>query len=260
MLALKSSIRRAKAIGEDPAQLPVSWVVEEEILDVLEAMEAIENYTTNYLVQSILSCYREEPQVIEFLVGWAYEELHHAAAIRKYLEENGRISFAPQKRIGSTVSKMALLVLQVFRVSPVGLHMILGAINEWTARESYLLLSNKTKNPSLAALLRDIARQESRHADFYEGLAAERLAGSWTSRKLARYVAKNHWRPVGTRLSGLNRSNDVLKFLYDSEDGFERAREVDRKMAKMPGLDDTAIFSSYLLEEVPGFIGPKARP
>jgi len=126
----------------------------------------------------------------------------------------------------------------------VAVQMCWGAINELTAQSAYSRLIAKANHPVLTTLLRRVMKQEGRHLDFYETQAKARLEGNRKAQRLARFALKRFWAPVGSGVVPDSEVAFMATYLFGDEEGLEVARRVDRKFARIPGLEGLTLLES----------------
>lgn len=216
--------------------------LDEGVRDCLIYMADIEGYTIAYLRDLLNTAAIDDADIARFMSLWLYEEMFHQEALTRFLGAYG-MTFASDRgaqlrRHTSRMSRLSMLgasALSYVTPSFLALYMTWGALNELTTLTAYNLLAERARQPILSELLRRIVRDERRHFSFYYQQARERLrapAAQWiTSTGLRRF-----WRPVGT---GVKRPEEVyatIGYCYSGERGRDAAREIDARMAALPGL------------------------
>jgi hypothetical protein len=111
-----------------------------------------------------------------------------------------------------------------------------GAVNEWTAQAGYVRLAAKSENPTLAELLRRIAKQEGRHIDFYATQAEQRLQHP-RAQRLVRNSLGRWWRPVGSGLMPHDATAHMVTYLFGDAEGLAMVERIDRRIERLPGLE-----------------------
>jgi hypothetical protein len=130
----------------------------------------------------------------------------------------------------------------------VAVHMAWGAANEWSAITAYNRMADLEENPTLAELLRRIAKQEARHVAFYTSQARARLAKSRKAQVLARFALSHFWAPVGSSIMERDDVQHVMGHLMSGEEGRKAARKIDEHISGMPGLTGLTIVEDSLIE------------
>ncbi len=119
-----------------------------------------------------------------------------------------------------------------------------GAVNEWTTQAGYVQLAKRSGHPVLAELLRRIAKQEGRHIDFYVSQATRRLEASSGARRITRIALRRRWRPVGSGVMPDAETDHLIDHLFGGLDGETMAQRIDRRLARLPGLDQLTLVTS----------------
>jgi hypothetical protein len=213
-------------------------------LRCLRYMHDIEGHTMCYLRDVLVTRAHRDPEVTAFLACWAYEEHWHGAAIARVLAAHGEPSGDGRLRAlrAGLPAREALRPLAFFLGSAltdhmVTLHMVWGAVNEWTTQSAYARLAEKAGHPLLTELLRRIMRQEGRHIDFYMREAAARLAGKRGSQRFVRLALRRLWDPVGSGVMPDDEVRFLVTHLFGDASGLAAARRVDRHVDRLPGLN-----------------------
>ncbi len=212
-------------------------------LRCLQYMHDIEHHTVCYLRDLLVTRAHEDPDVTTFLTIWNYEEHWHGEAIGRVLEAHGRPNGA------SRIDDVRQHLKKSDRWRPVGfvlgssvvpdmaaIHMVWGAVNEWTTQAAYSLLLRKEDHPVLTELLKRIMKQEGRHIDFYASQGRARLERSATSQRITRWALRRFWKPVGHGVRPKEETEFLVRYLFDGEDGLVAADRIDRNVDRLPGL------------------------
>jgi hypothetical protein len=224
--------------------------LDDDTLRCLRYMHDVEFHTTCYLRDLLVTSAHDDPEITAFLAMWSYEEYWHGEAIAKVLarhdEPNGRERVAAARRRVGRERLGTLLMMAGSAVSP---HMATvaltwGALNEWTTQAGYLQLARRADHPTLATLLRRIAKQEGRHIDFYASQASRRLAESAQARRLTRLALRTRWRPVGSGVMPAAETAHLVHHLFGGDDGSTMAQRIDRRLSQLPGLEHLTLVAS----------------
>jgi hypothetical protein len=212
---------------------------------VLRYMSGVENHIILSLRDMLVGPTARDAEVTSFMSCWVYEELHHGRAIERVLAVCGHgaaDATASERRAPTPLA----VELETFfagllpRLVPhfAALHMAWGALDELLAASAYTQLAAYTRNRELARLLLRMAKDERRHHAFFFSQARRRL-----QHPLARLIVEHGlprlWIPflVGARAGG----GDELAFtgwlLYSDRRGEEELMQIDRQMARLPGLE-----------------------
>lgn len=211
---------------------------------VLRYMADTETHTILYLRDLLAGHTCHDPEMTAFLSVWVYEELWHGRAIDQLLAATGYPpapdTFAQVSRrvnlrepIEAALSHLAAWATPRFAA----VHMAWGAINELTAAAAYKLLAQRSGNTVLQTLLGRIAKQERKHYAFYYAQAERRLTGDVWAQRLVRQTLKLLWTPVGAGLGPADNLAFVAHHLFDNDAGHALLNEVDRTVARLPGLE-----------------------
>ncbi|MER5787543.1 hypothetical protein [Streptomyces sp. NPDC001980] len=98
-------------------------------------------------------------------------------------------------------------------------------------------LSALESHPVLVPLLKRIAQQETKHVAFYASQARDRLAASKKARVVARLALERAWGPVGSGVMPETEVAHVMTHLFAGSEGRKLIRDIDARIAKLPGLD-----------------------
>src|SRR5262245_12672512 len=194
----------------------------------------------------------EEPEVAPFLCVWMYEEEFHGRAFRKFLEAYGdapsanhRTEMFMNRGAGERVDEIAQSVLS--RMFPTGwpaVHMVWGAVQEFTTYTAYQALIDRINHPILNVICQRIMKQELRHFAFYNQQAKRRLAASVATQRLTTAALKIGWTPVGDGMSSKEEVCHAIRFLFDGADG-TAVRAIEDKVRDLPGLEWFDMFTKF---------------
>jgi hypothetical protein len=222
-------------------------------LRCLQYMHDIEHHTICYLRDLLVTKAHQDPDITTFLTIWNYEEHWHGEAIGEVLAAHGRPNGAGR------VSEIRHELKAKDKLRPIGfilgsaivpdmaaIHMVWGAVNEWTTQAGYSLLLRKAEHPVLTDLLRRIMKQEGRHIDFYASEGRSRLERSRASQKVTRMALKRYWKPVGHGVRPEEETRFLIRYLFDGDDGLAAAKRIDRNIDRMPGLDGLGLVAGVV--------------
>jgi rubrerythrin len=280
--------KRLDLSGIDWDDIPNHTLSDGDVM-CLHYMMDIETHTVVYLRDLLATRAVHDPYVTGFLSCWVYEELWHGEAFSDFLRAYGiEVPAEPKLPDGTTPMPTRPNRVQKFRermgvghqlfLLPtllgsmvmrdfVALHMTWGAINELTTLSGYHQLTRRSSHPVLHEMLRRIVQDERRHFAFYRAQAKARLSANRRAAGIVRAMVKAFWTPVG---AGVKSEEEVdalaLYLLGDSPEGREAAREIDRTIAEIPGLEDLTLIEGYLDAAVgravarPGWAGIASEP
>lgn len=225
-----------------------------ESVRTLRYMCDVEYHTVCYLRDMLVTPSRGEHEVNAFMTMWNREEFWHGEALAYVLEQHGvTVDYdelkAQRTKLGwrDKVSpvKQALLS-NIVGKDFVAVHMIWGAVNEWSASAAYKRLAALEGHPALAVLLKRIAAQEARHVAFYATQARARLENSPKAQKLARLALTTTWGPVGSTIASDAEVKHVMGHLFGGPEGRKEIDTIDRHIAKLPGMEGLRIVGDAL--------------
>lgn len=116
-----------------------------------------------------------------------------------------------------------------------GVYLTWGAISELTTLEAYGVLASRTAHPILGELLRRLAKDERRHFSFYYNKAREQLVHPH-AQKLATFILKHFWLPVGAGVKPDEEVNFISRFVLGDAAGANVTERIDATIAKLPGM------------------------
>lgn len=239
----------------------------------LAYMMDIESHTVIFLRDLLATRAAFEPDITAFLSCWVYEELWHGEAFSRFLgeagfdfppdyERVGRDSPYPTKTARNTWIRRkigtkgyfahigTLLGSALVRSDFPAVHMMWGAVNEFSTLTGYERLISKTDHPVMIDLLARIIKDERRHYAFYRNQAELRLARSSKARRVTRWAMEHLWAPVGTGVRPQEETDFVASYLFGDEEGMATAKEMDAKIGTLPGLEGAGLFENAIREAV----------
>jgi len=235
----------------------------------LHYMMDIETHTVVYLRDLLATRAAHDPYVTGFLSCWVYEELWHGEAFSDFLRAYGievpaepklpdgttpmptrpnRVKqFRERMGVGHQLFLLPTLFGSLVMRDFVALHMTWGAINELTTLMGYHQLMRRSSHPVLHDMLRRIVQDERRHFAFYRAQAKARMSANRRAARAVRLLLKAFWTPVGAGVKSEEEVDALALYLFgDSPEGLEAAREIDRTIADIPGLEGLALIEDYL--------------
>jgi hypothetical protein len=235
----------------------------------LHYMMDIETHTVVYLRDLLATRAVHDPYVTGFLSCWVYEELWHGEAFSEFLRAYGievpaepklpdgrtpmptrpnRVKeFRERMGVGHQLFLLPTLLGSLVIREFVALHMTWGAINELTTLSGYHQLKRRSTHPVLHDLLDRIVQDERRHFAFYRAQAKARLAANPRAAGIVRRLLKAFWTPVGAGVKSEEEVDALAIYLFgDSPEGRAGAREIDRIIGEIPGLQGMTMIDDYL--------------
>lgn len=223
-----------------------NYPLDKKFIPVLFFMRDVETMTDVYYSELRRTPTGKDPHISKFMERWGVEELMHGEIINRFLNEYGIETDEnwQQKVYGSVpasytalnylFSAVATLVGKKFT----GTHMAFGAIHEMSTMQGYRRMMELADHPILNKILTAIVREESAHATFYRSVARIELKQSGISRKLARFIVKNFYTPVGTGAKPENESVYAIGTLFEGREGEDWIdRNVTARLQTLPGLE-----------------------
>jgi hypothetical protein len=255
----------------------------------LHYMMDIETHTVIYLRDLLATRAAHDPYVTGCLSCWVYEELWHGEAFSDFLRAYGlEVPAEPKLPDGSTPMPTRPNRVRMFREQMgvghrlfllptmlaslamrdfVAVHMTWGAINELTTLTAYHQLIRRSRHPVLHQMLRRIIQDERRHFAFYRAQAKARLDGNRRAGQIVRFGLKAFWTPVGAGVKSEEEVDALGLYLFgDSPEGREGAREIDRTIAQLPGLEGLTLIEDAVDTALvraarnPGYAGVAGAP
>ena len=241
----------------------------------LAYMMDIESHTVIFLRDLLATKAAFEPDITAFLSCWVYEELWHGEAFSRFLGEAG-FGLAPdgertrwddpypskvarntwiRRRMGSKgyfAHIGTLIGASMIKDFP-AVHMLWGAVNEYSTLSGYHRLISKTRHPVLIEMLKRVIKDERRHYAFYRNQAELRLQRSERIRKVTRWAMEHLWAPVGTGVRPQAETDFVVTWLFGDEEGHRAAREMDEAIAELPGFEDATLYQNATREAAKRF-------
>ena len=226
----------------------------EHTLRTLRYMTDVEYHTVCYTRDLLTTPSHKEADMSAFMTMWNREEFWHGEALSHVLGIHGitvdfdevkanRLKLGWKDRLDPIKQSIAgKIVGNDF----VAVHMAWGAANELSAIAAYNRMAELEQDPTLAELLRRIAKQEARHVAFYTSQARDRLAKSKKAQVIARFALNKFWAPVGSSIMERVEVKHVMNHLMSGPAGRKAARKIDSSISAMPGLTGLTIVENSL--------------
>ncbi|MCC6273943.1 MAG: ferritin-like domain-containing protein [Deltaproteobacteria bacterium] len=212
---------------------------------ILRYMRDIERFTEVYFEELRRTPTGKEPAIRRFMERWNQEEAQHGDLLQRFLAEAGcpdepdwptraRAAIPLRYRVESRLTT-SLTRLFGKHFSPT--HMVWGAINELSTLQGYRRLIELAGHPVLTGLLRGILQEESIHVFFYFNIARLQLERSRFDQRLARFVIRHYWAPVGTGIKPAQDTELVVQTLFGDEAGRKAMEDhVTARLENLPGF------------------------
>lgn len=222
------------------------YPLEEKLIPVLLYMRDVETLTDMYYDELRRTPTGKDPVISKFMERWSTEEQTHGELLNRFLNEAGVETDDQWKhQVKNAVSSLYTVnnYLITTLTNLVGkrftaTHMTFGAIHEMSTTQGYRRLIELADHPVLTHILRGIIREESAHTQFYWSVARLELRNSEFTQKLARFIVKNFWTPVGSGAKSRKESDYTIATLFDGEEGLNWFdKNVSQKIQTLPGFD-----------------------
>ncbi len=232
-------------ISEIPWHEVKNYPLDKKFVPVLLYMRDVEILTDMYYTEMKRTPTGKDAVISKFMERWGIEEITHGELINRFLNEAGiETSGTWKSEIRQNVPKfysfnarISTILTNLIGKQFTATHMTFGAINELSTAQGYRRLIELANHPVLTHILRGIMREESAHTQFYWSVAKLELRKSEFAQKVARFVVKNFWSPVGQGAKPKVQSDYTIATLFRGEEGFQW---IDRKISKH-------------IQELPGF-------
>ena len=249
----------------------------------LAYMMDIESHTVVFLRDLLATRAAFEPDITAFLSCWVYEELWHGEAFSRFLGEAGYRLPPDGDRVGKDSAYPTKVARNTWIRRKVGskgyfahigtligsalagddfpsVHMMWGAVNEFSTLSAYQRLIGKTQHPVMIDLLDRVIKDERRHYAFYRNQAMVRLRRSPRARKITRWAMDHLWAPVGTGVRPQEETDFLIYYLWGDSDGPRHLTEMDRKLQTIPGFEDATLYLDARDEVVSRSLGRLPAP
>ncbi len=223
-----------------------NYSLDDKFVPVLLYMRDVEALTDMYYEELRRTPTGKDPIISKFMERWSNEEQTHGEILNRFLNEAGieteeKWQHQVRKAVSTfytvnnyLITSLTNLVGKRFTAT----HMTFGAIHEMSTTQGYRRLIELANHPVLTKILNGIIREESAHANFYRSVARIELGNSETSRKLARFIVKNFWTPVGSGAKTKKESDYTIATLFQGSKGLESLdRNVSQRIQTLPGFD-----------------------
>ena len=233
-------------ISEIPWHEVKNYQLNKKFIPVLLYMRDVEVLTDMYHEEMKRTPTGKDPAISKFMERWGVEEITHGEVINRFLNEMGiETSKNWKEEVHQNVPKLYSFNTRILTTLTnligkqfTATHMTFGAINELCTAQAYRRMIELADHPVLTHIMRGIMREESAHTQFYWSVAKLELRKSAFSRKLARFVIKNFWLPVGQGAKSKAQSDYAITTLFNGEEGLQWLdRKVTKHLQELPGFD-----------------------
>ncbi len=230
---------------------------DKRFVPVLLYMRDIEILTDMYHQELLRTPTGKDKVISKFMERWGIEEITHGELINRFLNEAGIETPEDWKgEITRSVTnyyhfyaRCLSTLTNCIGKSFTATHMAYGTINELSAAQSYRRLIELADHPVLTHILKGIIREESVHTTFYLNIARLELKKSDFAQKIARFVIKKFWNPVGSGARPQDLTDYTIATLFGDEKGVEWIDKlVTQKIQMLPGLDGVTKVTDRIAE------------
>lgn len=221
------------------------YPIRQEFIPVLLYMRDVEVLTDMYHEEMKRTPTGKDPVISKFMERWGIEEITHGEVINRFLNEAGiETGDDWRNRVNKSVSKYYSAHMRVITTLTnligkkfTATHMTFGAINELTTGQAYRRMIELANHPVLTQILTGIIREEAAHTRFYWSVARLELQKSDYAQKIARFVIKNYWTPVGEGARTKKASDYAIQTLFKDD----RLKWIDDRVTshvqQLPGFE-----------------------
>ena len=222
------------------------YPLDKRFIPVLLYMRDVETLTDMYHRELQRTPTGKDRYIGRFMERWGVEEVIHGEVLNRFLNEAGVESGDSwQKEVHKNVSNFynANMYLQTSITNILGrkftaTHMSIGAIHEMCTAQAYRRMDELANHPVLSQILNGIIREESFHTHFYWSVAKLELRNSDLAQRIARFVIRTFYRPVGQGSLHKSRTEYAIRTLFGSDDGLDRLdKTVTQRAQTLPGLE-----------------------
>lgn len=216
-------------------------------LELIRYLQRLEAATMEHLRNLLVTATHKDARVTAFLVTWAFEKFWLADALDGVLEAHGlaRTKTVPEgearRGVDEAIQRSGPIRRAVVAVglgAPiVAVHMTTGLIDEWILRAAYDRLKATTPSASLRSTIERIQLVKQRHEAFFADETDWRLRDSSRAvRQVRAALATAAW-PIGAVERAADDRDLFEGFVFGGPEGTERAEDIGRRIAELPGLD-----------------------
>ena len=223
-----------------------NYPLDERFIPVLLYMRDVETLTDMYHRELLRTPTGKDRYIGRFMERWGVEEVIHGEVLNRFLNEVGiETGDKWQSQVRKAVphfyyfntyllTSLTNLLGRKFTAT----HMSFGAIHEMATAQAYRRMDELAGHPILSMILNGIIREESFHTHFYWSVAKLELRNSDAAQRIARFVIKTFYRPVGQGSLHKSRTEYAIRTLFEGQDGLERLHKTVTKRAQtLPGLE-----------------------
>jgi hypothetical protein len=220
--------------------------LDERFIPVLLYMRDVETLTDMYHRELLRTPTGKDPYIGRFMERWGVEEVIHGEVLNRFLNEAGvetgdKWQGQVRKNVSNFYNFNTYLLTSLTNLLGrrfTATHMSFGAIHEMSTAQAYRRMDELAGHPVLSMILNGIVREESFHTHFYWSVAKLELRNSDAAQRIARFVIRAFYRPVGQGSLEKGRTEYAIRTLFGGEEGLERLHTTVTKRAQtLPGLE-----------------------
>ncbi|HEX6126475.1 MAG TPA: hypothetical protein VFZ23_13955 [Pyrinomonadaceae bacterium] len=232
-----------------------NYPLDERFIPVLLYMRDVETLTDMYHRELLRTPTGKDPYIGRFMERWGVEEVIHGEVLNRFLNEAGiETGDKWQREVRAGVSNfynfntyLLTSLTNLLGRKFTATHMSFGAIHEMSTAQAYRRMDELAGHPVLSQILNGIVREESFHTHFYWSVAKLELRNSDLAQRIARFVIKTFYRPVGQGSLHKSRTKYAIQTLFGTIDGLERLHKtVTRRAQTLPGLENVNKFTETM--------------
>lgn len=222
------------------------YPLDERFIPVLLYMRDVETLTDMYHRELLRTPTGKDPYIGRFMERWGHEEVIHGEVLNRFLNEAGietgdKWQSQVRKAVPNFYNFNTFLLTSLTNLlgrNFTATHMSFGAIHEMATAQAYRRMDDLAGHPVLSTILNGIIREESFHTHFYWSVAKLELRNSDAAQRIARFVIKNFYRPVGEGSLHKSRTEYAIRTLFSGEEGLEQLHKtVTKRVQSLPGLE-----------------------
>lgn len=222
------------------------YPLDKRFIPVLMYMRDVETLTDMYHRELLRTPTGKDPYIGRFMERWGLEEVTHGEVLNRFLNEAG-VTTDPawQNQVRTNVSQfynfntyLLTSLTNLLGRKFTATHMSFGAIHEMSTAQAYRRMDELAGHPVLSQILNGIIREESFHTHFYWSVAKLELRNSDLAQRIARFVIRTFYRPVGQGSLHKSRTEYAIRTLFGTDDGLDRLHKtVTQRAQSLPGLE-----------------------
>src|SRR5215204_622302 len=220
--------------------------LDQRFIPVLLYMRDVETLTDLYHRELLRTPTGKDRYIGRFMERWGVEAVIHGEILNRFLNEAGvetgdRWQTQVRKNVSNIYSLNTYVMTSLTNLLGrrfTATHMSFGAIHEMSTAQAYRRMDELAGHPVLSKILNGIIREESFHTHFYWSVAKLELRNSDLAQRIARFVIKSFYRPVGQGSLHKSRTEYAIRTLFGDSGGIEQLHKtVTQRAQSLPGLE-----------------------